>query len=104
MIAPQDRLTMSAKMFLVVVLARETARAHAAGRDVERPTGAEEDRLNSLAARAVREVGEWRAHRSTLIGGWLRTAFRPRFCRTVENQDFSIGNTSRPKKTRWDRL
>ncbi len=104
MVPPQDGLTMSPKMFPVVMLARETARAQAAGGDLERPTGAEEDRLNSRAARAVGEVGEWRAHGSTLRRGRLRAAFRPRFCRTVENPDFSIGSASLPKKARWERL
>ncbi|MGO9443181.1 MAG: hypothetical protein ACLPXB_00235 [Thiobacillaceae bacterium] len=100
MVAIQNRFTMSAELFLVVMLARETARAQAAGSDVERSAGTEEDRLNSFAARPVREVREWRTHRSTLRSAPVRPAFRV----TSQSPDFSIESTSLPKKARWDRL
>src|SRR5208282_5222984 len=98
MVALQDGLTMSAEMFLVVMLARQTSRAHASGHDVERSAGTQEDRLNSFAAGPVRQVCEWRPHRSILIGGRLREAFRPRFGSTGQTPDFPIGSTSLPKK------
>jgi len=66
MVALQNRFSMSAEVFPVVMLACQTAMAHAAGDDIERATGAKEYRLNSLAARPGGEVGEWRTHREPL--------------------------------------
>src|SRR5208282_4159568 len=104
MVALQDGLTMSAEMFLVVMLAGQTSRAHASGHDVERSAGTQEYRLNSFAARPVRQVCEGRTHRSTLVDGRLRAAFRPGVGSTCQSPDFSMGSGSRPKKARWERL
>ena len=88
MVALQDGLTMSAEMLLVVMLAGRDIDGTSPGHDVERSAGAQEDRLNSFAARAVREVGEWRTHRSILICDRLRAAFRPEFRSTGQSSDF----------------
>jgi hypothetical protein len=69
MVALQDGLTMSAEMLMVVMLARQASRAHASGHDVERSAGTEEDCLNALAARPVRQVCEGRTHRCIPIRG-----------------------------------
>jgi hypothetical protein len=104
MVALQDRFPMSAEMFLVVMLAGETPRTHPTGHDVERSAGTQEDRLNSLAARAVRQVCEGRTHRWIPIRARLQAAFRPGFGSTGQSPNFSIQSSSLPKKARWDRL
>jgi hypothetical protein len=103
MVALQDRFAMSAEMFPVVMLTGQTSRAHASGHDVELPTGTEEDRLNSLAARPVREVGEWRAHLSVLVAARPARRFALR-AQPSEIPDFSNSAAFAPKKMRWDRL
>jgi hypothetical protein len=58
MVPLQNRLSIFAEMFLVVMLARKTPRAHASGHDLKRSAGTEENRLNSFAARLVCQVRE----------------------------------------------
>jgi hypothetical protein len=101
MVALQDGLTMPAEMLLVVMLASQASRAHASGHDVERPAGAQEDRLNSLAAMPGGEVCEWRTHRESLnfAGSKWGVALETRL---AKSRDFSICSTLPPKNTRWE--
>ena len=61
-IATQNGLAVPTEIFLIVMLASETAWTHASRRDVERATGAHEDGLKALAARGVCEMCERCAH------------------------------------------
>jgi hypothetical protein len=101
MVALQNRFSMSAEVFAIVMLAGQTAMAHATGDDVERATGAEEDRLNSFAARPGGEVCEWRIHLETLIvaGSWQGCALETR---PAKSRDFANSGAFAPKKTRWE--
>jgi hypothetical protein len=90
---------MSAEMFLVVMLARQTPRAHASGHDLKRSAGTEENRLNSFAARLVCQVRKWRPHGCVPIRGKLRAGFRP----PSQNSDSHLAGFP-PKKMRRDRL
>lgn len=88
MIATQHGLPVSAEMFPVVTTAGQTARTHAAGDDVERAAGAEQDRLNSFAVRRGGKVRERRAHRRRLF---IAEGSGRAFCasgRTTKTPDF----------------
>jgi hypothetical protein len=103
MVAAQDGLPMSAKMFLVVMLAGQASMAHPASYEVERPAGAEHDCLKSFAAGFGGEVGEWRtqSHCESLIVRGSRQGF---ILGTESRQipDFSNLGAFCSKKTRWE--
>jgi hypothetical protein len=61
-IAAQNGFAMPAEIFLIVMLASETARTHSSRCDLQRATGADEDGLKALAARCVCEMCERCAH------------------------------------------
>ena len=61
-IATQNGFAMPAEIFLIVMLASETAWTHASRCDLKRATGADEDGLKALAARGVCEMCERCAH------------------------------------------
>ena len=114
MVALQNRVSMSAEVFPVVMTyepgfgstaespegrGRGSAMAHAAGDDIERATGAKEYRLNSLAARPRGEVGERRTHRESLNSASSKWSVALE-TRPAKSRDFSIFSTLPPKNTR----
>lgn len=62
LVATQDGFAMPAEIFLIVMLASETAWTHASRCDLQRATGADEDGLKALAARCVCQVCEGCGH------------------------------------------